>query len=742
MPAAPEKLQQEELQQRALEARRSADVNLEVVAKLVERRGLIEADWNETQSRLEDTRGDEAAFRSQITSIQTTAETGVSALSKQQLEEVRSLQNPSPILHRALGLLYCVLFPEKGLQFKTPQDVPWKQKLAPMLRRDDLIRKLLDFPPPQTAHPLLAYPALVQFIEDHTFEQEVAPETKQDGCNHAESQGRKASKSRKPSGSSRAPQLLQTRSRSSFSEVLLPPSPSSGGSIVNRNGLIGEMGGLQRNLSCSSMSSSLLCSDGRLTCEAVDYASTAVGALFRWVLSQLKYVRAIKTAEVDRLEGQASILHAKSNGLIEQLANLTHVLEGVQAGITESTNKAEAASVLADELERKSSVYLTEAASMAEETQRQEESVAAEEAVRDEESDGSQQELLNPGTEPPSNSQEPALAQILERGDVALSSVDVEVRERITFAHGSVEMSSFATRAVQGVLSVMNGNADIMLCVEGHCRPDEAASLGTRRANAVLEELVAQGVPRHRLREAGFGSAFPEGAQGSDARVEFSVIQEISIKGTVQFGPCSDRLASSSGPLLEKIVALLIARSCLRVRIEGHTDSSPNWGCSNQELSEGRAQNVVQYMSDCGISSGRLVAVGFGEKLPRVSNGAQGGKAQNRRVEFHILQRETIQGLREMFGQGRRDNIDAHAVHQLQRTANGETVGLSLPIRVAAADLLTRLLADWEVQRLLYIAARKEEHHLCFLSRLPDDCVRRILRFYFLLGCSALSESR
>lgn len=299
-------------------------------------------------------------------------------------------------------------------------------------------------------------------------------------------------------------------------------------------------------------------------------------------------------------------------------------------------------------------------------------------------------------------------------------------------------MSSFATRAVHGVLKVIEGSNDTKLCIEGHSRPDEDSSIATKRANAVLEHLVSQGVPRHRLRVAGFGSSCPDESGECDGRVEFSVIQEISIKGTVQFSQCSDSLTSASGPLLDKVVALLVARPCLRVRVEGHTDSSPNWGCSNLELSQGRSQNVVEYLSQHGVDESRLAAVGFGDKLPRLPNSTSDGRSKNRRVEFHVLQKDTIQGLQNVLGQhNRRTQVDEHGLRQLERTATGVALGLSLPIRVAAADLLVRLQADWPIQRLFHLAARLEDPARSPVAQLPDDCVQRILRMYFLLGCSS-----
>lgn len=341
---------------------------------------------------------------------------------------------------------------------------------------------------------------------------------------------------------------------------------------------------------------------------------------------------------------------------------------------------------------------------------------------------------------------EPSLQRDLGEGTISVSSVEVEVRERVTFTTGSAMMSSFATRALHGVVNIMRGNSDLKLCVEGHCRPDESDSLSSQRANQVLEYLVSQGVPRHRLRAAGFGSAFPTaagggGVAGQEARVEFSVIQEITVKGTVQFSPCSTSLTSSSHPLLHRIVALLASRPCLRVRVEGHTDNAPFFG-SNLQLAESRAESVIEFLGNEGVDTQRLVPVGFGEKLPRASNSTQSGRSENRRVEFHILQRETVRGFEELMEQSRRrGQIDKSMLRQLERTATGSLIGLAMAIRHAAADLLVRLKCDWPVQRLLHIAVRREDPRRCSLARLPDDCLRRVFRFYFLLGCSSLAAA-
>ena len=78
------------------------------------------------------------------------------------------------------------------------------------------------------------------------------------------------------------------------------------------------------------------------------------------------------------------------------------------------------------------------------------------------------------------------------------------------------------------------------------------------------------------------------------------------------------------------------------IRVDGHTDSSPLVGSplfpTNWELSSARALAVTRYFADnSGIESTRLMAAGFGEFRPIVPNDTRDHRAQNRRVEIHLL---------------------------------------------------------------------------------------------------------
>ncbi|MDM8349255.1 OmpA family protein [Pseudomonas sp. sp1636] len=70
--------------------------------------------------------------------------------------------------------------------------------------------------------------------------------------------------------------------------------------------------------------------------------------------------------------------------------------------------------------------------------------------------------------------------------------------------------------------------------------------------------------------------------------------------------------------------------------VEGHTDSIGS-DAYNQGLSERRANAVRDVLVEQhGIATGRVAAVGYGESRPVADNGAESGRAINRRVEAAV----------------------------------------------------------------------------------------------------------
>ena len=78
------------------------------------------------------------------------------------------------------------------------------------------------------------------------------------------------------------------------------------------------------------------------------------------------------------------------------------------------------------------------------------------------------------------------------------------------------------------------------------------------------------------------------------------------------------------------------------LRIDGHTDKIPIFNekfNSNWHLSSSRAINIVKLLIENGISPNRLVAAGFGEHSPLVSQENEEAYKKNRRIEIKLTRR-------------------------------------------------------------------------------------------------------
>ena len=88
---------------------------------------------------------------------------------------------------------------------------------------------------------------------------------------------------------------------------------------------------------------------------------------------------------------------------------------------------------------------------------------------------------------------------------------------------------------------------------------------------------------------------------------------------------------------LVKIYNLLIQAEQTKLKIVGYTDNTGN-PQANVTLSKGRAQSVVEYLTNKGIDSNRFQLVdGKGSADPIGDNKTAAGKASNRRVEITFL---------------------------------------------------------------------------------------------------------
>lgn len=97
---------------------------------------------------------------------------------------------------------------------------------------------------------------------------------------------------------------------------------------------------------------------------------------------------------------------------------------------------------------------------------------------------------------------------------------------------------------------------------------------------------------------------------------------------------------------LESIRTFLESNKNTNIEIAGHTDS---WGprAYNKDLSQKRAQAIVDYLIQQGIDASRLIAHGYGEEQPLASNDDENeGRELNRRVELRVLSNRAQQAVK------------------------------------------------------------------------------------------------
>ena len=105
--------------------------------------------------------------------------------------------------------------------------------------------------------------------------------------------------------------------------------------------------------------------------------------------------------------------------------------------------------------------------------------------------------------------------------------------------------------------------------------------------------------------------------------------------GNITFQTDSAQIRGDFYDVLDSVSLVLKEFKDTSILVAGHTDSVGN-DSYNQGLSERRSYSVKNYLSSAGIPTGRVQAVGFGERHPVASNSSAQGREQNRRVELEL----------------------------------------------------------------------------------------------------------
>ena len=105
---------------------------------------------------------------------------------------------------------------------------------------------------------------------------------------------------------------------------------------------------------------------------------------------------------------------------------------------------------------------------------------------------------------------------------------------------------------------------------------------------------------------------------------------------SITFDTNNDVMKTSANAALDSVAEVAKEYDKTKLQIIGHTDSTGN-DKINIPLSQRRATTVANYLAMRGVAGSRLYATGVGASQPIASNATEEGRAQNRRVEIHLI---------------------------------------------------------------------------------------------------------
>jgi OmpA-OmpF porin, OOP family len=193
--------------------------------------------------------------------------------------------------------------------------------------------------------------------------------------------------------------------------------------------------------------------------------------------------------------------------------------------------------------------------------------------------------------------------------------------------------------------------------IEGHTDEVGGAAanmkLSQQRAQGVVDYLVNRGIARTRLQAVGYGATRPiadnqtEIGKRLNRRINAVIACATDIEGIepvpariamameMEFDTNSAVVRPQYREELRKVANFMKANPAVTATVEGHTSNMQGTAAQTQQLSQQRAQNVVDSMvKDFGVQRSRLSAAGFGQTRRFAYNTSAEGQQENRRVNI------------------------------------------------------------------------------------------------------------
>ncbi len=118
-------------------------------------------------------------------------------------------------------------------------------------------------------------------------------------------------------------------------------------------------------------------------------------------------------------------------------------------------------------------------------------------------------------------------------------------------------------------------------------------------------------------------------------------INDVLTERKISFAPGSAELDSGGQAVVDRIADILKTCNKPRIEIAGHTDSQGR-EVMNLNLSQARADAVLQGLIGRKVLTSGMHAKGYGESVPIADNKTEEGREANRRIEFTLIVPEKI----------------------------------------------------------------------------------------------------
>ena len=125
--------------------------------------------------------------------------------------------------------------------------------------------------------------------------------------------------------------------------------------------------------------------------------------------------------------------------------------------------------------------------------------------------------------------------------------------------------------------------------------------------------------------------------QAGQARVEKlgNDVVRVTMTNQTAFETDSSEVKAGFNSTMDKLADVVVRYGKTTLTVVGHTDDTGT-NAYNQSLSERRALSVARYLESKRVNAMRLATAGKGETQPIASNGSEGGRQANRRVEIYV----------------------------------------------------------------------------------------------------------